>query len=189
MVGYQKYDDEKLSILLKEGDEMAYTEIYHRYNGPLYLFVYKRLRDREQAKDLIHDFFLILWSNHTSIAIQSSLAVYLFTSMRNRMLDLIAHHQVQARYISHFQEYLDVEINNTDHLVRRRDLQYLINREINTLPPKMKMVFRLSRESELSRKEIAQQLGLSEQTVKSHMHQALKILKSKLGTAFFLLFF
>lgn len=189
MLGYESYADEKLVVLLKAGDDLAYTEIYNRYKGPLYLFVYKRLRDREKSKDLVHDFFLRLWSNHAEIAIRSSLAVYLFTSVRNRMLDLIAHQQVQSRYIDSFQAYLNQENNDTDHLVRRKDLQHIIQQEIDALPQKMKLVFQLSRESELSRKEIAEQLGLSEQTVKSHMHQALRILKTRLGAMFFLLFF
>ncbi|WP_370630316.1 sigma factor-like helix-turn-helix DNA-binding protein [Pedobacter sp. D749] len=57
------------------------------------------------------------------------------------------------------------------------------------MPKKMREVFQLSRDSGKNRKEIARELGLSEETVKSHMHHALKILKARLGTMMVLIFF
>jgi RNA polymerase sigma factor (sigma-70 family) len=64
----------------------------------------------------------------------------------------------------------------------------LIEKEIEALSPKMRQVFEMSRNTTLSRKEIAAELNLSEETVKSHIHHALKTLKTKLGPLFTLLF-
>ncbi|MNE57830.1 RNA polymerase sigma factor [compost metagenome] len=80
-----------------------------------------------------------------------------------------------------FQNYLDTNQNATDYLIRHNDLSALIEKEIAALPRRMREVFELSRKTNLSRKEIANELNLSEQTVKSHMHHALRILKTKLG--------
>ncbi|MNX69237.1 RNA polymerase sigma factor [compost metagenome] len=91
------------------------------------------------------------------------------------------HKKVSQRYLESFQTYLDTEQNATDYLVRHNELSSLIEKEIAGLPHKMREVFELSRKTNLSRKEIAAELNLSEQTVKSHMHHALKILKAKLG--------
>jgi len=189
MADYSTYKDEKLVSLLQKGDRTAYTEIYNRYHGPLYIFVYNRIKDREEAKDIIHELFLRLWTEHLQLHVTASLSAYLYTATRNRILNTIAHKQVANRYIDSFLFYIDqVDHQSADHLARQNDLQTFIQQEIENLQPRMREVFELSRNTNLSRKEIAQKLGVSEQTVKSHMHNALKILKARLGDLFFLVF-
>jgi RNA polymerase sigma-70 factor (ECF subfamily) len=102
---------------------------------------------------------------------------------------LVTHKKVQSRYIDSFQAYLDeVGNNDTDHRIRHNEMLGFIEAEIANLQPRMRIVFELSRKTNLTRKEIAAKLGLSEETVKSHMHHALKILKTKLGPLFPMLF-
>ena len=103
-------------------------------------------------------------------------------------MDFVAHQQVASRYIDQFQEYIANAPRPADDLVMHRELLALIEREIAALPPKMRQVFELSRQTNLSRKEIAEELDISEQTVKSHMHHALKILKTRLGPLFIIVF-
>jgi RNA polymerase sigma-70 factor (family 1) len=181
--------DNELLSLLRDGDHNAFTEIYDRYNGLLYVFAYKRLRDREEAKDIIHELFLSLWTNHQNLTLTTGLPGYLYTAVRNRIINTITHQKIATRYIDSFQHYLDGnKNNNTDHLVRHKELAEFIEKEIEELPPKTRRVFELSRKTNLSRKEIATELQISEETVKSHMHSALKTLRVKLGSLFFLLF-
>ncbi len=77
----------------------------------------------------------------------------------------------------------------TDHQVRARELELLIQQEINALPPKMKAVFLLSRQAGYSHREIADEMGIAEQTVSKQITNALKVLKVKLGVISILLFF
>ncbi len=175
--------------MLSQGDSFAYTEIYERYKSLLYTFTLRRLGNKEEAKDLVAELFLTIWDRHNTLTLTSSLAAYLYTSARNRIYDLLAHKKIQGRYIDSFTSYMDEGVENTDHLIRHKELSILIDKEIAALPPKMREVFLLSRETQLSRKEIAIKLSLSEETVKSHMHHALKQLKSRLGSFFFLVFF
>lgn len=189
MAGYANHTDEALVPLLREGDRGAYTEVYNRYQGLLYIFAYNRLKDREEAKDIIHELFLKLWTDRTHLQIAGRLSVYLYTAVRNRIINSISHQQIAARYIDSFLSYIErVDHQSADHLARHNDLQAFIQREIENLQPRMREVFELSRNTSLTRKEIAEKLGVSEQTVKSHMHNALKILKARLGNLFFLLF-
>lgn len=176
------FSDAELAVLLAEGDALAYTEIYNRYSAVLCVFAYKRLGNREEARDLVHELFLCLWRKRTEINVTATLSTYLFTAVRNRMLDVISHKQVSSRYIDSFQRYCaNSENHSADHLVRHNQLLALIEREIAALPPKMRQVFEFSRKSSYNRKEIAAELGLSEQTVKSHLQHAVKILKLKLN--------
>jgi len=189
MTAYGSFSDTELTDLLKLGDHAAFTEIYDRYNGLLYVFAYKRLRSREEAKDLIHELFLTLWTNRENLFFTVSMPAYLYSSVRNRIINFITHQKIADRYIDSFQHYLDnTPSNTTDHLVRHNELNAFIEEEIAALTPRMRQVFELSRKTNLTRKEIAEQLGISEETVKSQMHSALKILKVKLGPLFYLLF-
>lgn len=186
---YSSYTDLELLKGLHNSDADAYTEIYDRYSGPLYLFVLKRLGDRDEAKDLLHDFFLKLWERRADLEISQNLTGYLYTSLRHAMLNQISKEKVKMRYIDSFLSYIDgIEPAGTDYLVRERELQALIDKEIANLQPRMREVFDLSRKENLSRKEIAAALGISEETVKNHMHKALRLLKARLGSSFIYIF-
>ncbi len=182
MLDYSKYEEEELVGLLKSGDRIAYTEIYERYRRPLYLFAFKRLGNREEVKDLIHEVFISLWINHESLNLRYTLTTYLHSSVRNKILDILAHNKVSSKYIASFNQYKESGQVFADYAIRHKELEAIIEKEIEALPCKMRQVFNLSRKSFYTRKQIAQELGLSEQTVKSHMHHAIKILKLKLGS-------
>ena len=186
MVAYSKLSDQDLSILLGKGDEAAFKEIYNRYKAVLYVHAYNRLRNSEEVHDMIHELFATLWNKKGTIEFKTSLSAYLYTSVRNRILDFFLHQKVESAYLSGFQSFINRSESTTDHLVRQKDLSNLIEAEISLLPPKMREVFELSRKKHLSHREIAEELGLSEKTVKKHVNNALKILRTKLGVVVYL---
>lgn len=183
---YSTLSDADLIILLKSDDAMAYTVIYNRYFDSLYLHACNKLKDKEEAQDVIHELFTHLWNKRKELLIKSNLSSYLYISVRNRILDLISHQQVESKYVNSLQNFINEGHCITDHLIREKQLANLIEKGISNLPTKMREVFELSRKEKLSHKEIAAQLNLSEQTVKKQINNALKILRIKLGTMLFL---
>ncbi|MEE1944679.1 RNA polymerase sigma-70 factor [Pedobacter sp. KR3-3] len=186
MVPYDSPSDSELIQLLKSDDGIAYTIIYNKYFDNLYIHAYQKLRNKEEAKDVVHELFAHLWNKRSTLVIDSSLNAYLYAAVRNRILDFITHQQVESKYISSLQSYIDQGHCITDHRVREKQLTKLIDNGISALPEKMKAVFELSRKQKLSHKEIATQLSLSEKTVKKQINNALKILRVKLGTMLFI---
>lgn len=186
MLDYGSLSDFELTDLLKEGDAAAYTVIYNRYFEELFIHAANRLNDKEEAQDVIHELFVTIWNKRQSLFIKSDLAAYLYTSVRNRILDVIAHRHVESKYIDSLQGFLDHGYCITDHLVRERQLAALIQKGISELPLKMREVFELSRNHSMSHKEIAVQLNISEQTVRKQVNNALKILRGKLGAMVFI---
>lgn len=189
VANYKLYTDQELVFLLKIGDSIAYTEIFNRYERLLYIHAYKRLQNREEARDIIQDIFIILWAKKNELNFNYSLRAYLYTSVRNRIFDLISHKKVASNYFLSLQTVVNIGDHITDHRVRLNQLNALIEKEISELPTKMREVFQLSRGEQLSHSEIADRLQISEQTVKKQVQNALKILKVKLGPLFSLLFF
>lgn len=188
LVNYSEYTDEQLIAMMRKDDRLAYSEIYHRYKRPLYLFGFKRLGDKEEVRDILQDIFTSFWVKRSTIMISATLNAYLHTAVRNKILDRIASKQVSARYVESFNIYHFLTTNTTDHLVRHKIMKEIIDKEVVALPPKMKQVFELSRKTNYNRREIAEELGISEETVKSRMYHALKILKDRLGFTIVLLF-
>jgi RNA polymerase sigma-70 factor (family 1) len=182
MARYGTYTDQELAFLLKGGDHAAYAEIYNRYIKQLYAFALKRLDNIPEVEDMLHELFLSFWDKREQFDENTLLAPYLYNAVRYRIINIFSRRKLSSQYLSSFNLYLESGsgIDETEHLIRYNELSAQIDKEIDALPRKMREVFQLSRKSGYSRKQIAEELGISEETVKSHMFHALKILKIKL---------
>ncbi|SEO95486.1 RNA polymerase sigma-70 factor, ECF subfamily [Mucilaginibacter gossypiicola] len=181
MTGYHNLTDNDLIVLLKEDDHLAYAQIYDRYKYILHAHAVNKLRDKEEAMDIIQEVFTYLWAKRQHIEFTGNLSGYLYGAVRNAVLNKITRGLVQEKYLNSMKSFSMHESVVTDHRVRENQLKAHIEREIAMLPPKMKEVFELSRKEYLSHKEIAWKLHISEQTVSKQITNALRILKVKLG--------
>lgn len=181
MSNYHTFSDDKLIVLLKASDDAAFNEIFHRYYNLLLSYTCRRLNDTEISKDLINDAFADIWEKRLTVNIPGELIAFLYTVMKNRIVNHYRHKNVKQKYANYFQRSPDQTYNGTDHLVRHNDLQRKIEKEIVDLPEKMRIVFELSRKKGLNRIEISEYLDMPENTVKTNLQRALAILKKRLG--------
>lgn len=181
MLSYNQFSDEKLADLLKKGDRVAYTVIFDRFYGLLFIHGCKLLNDEDEAKDVVQELFEILWMRRESISFEHNLSAYLYSAIRNRIINRISHFEVKHKYIRSLGEFMDRETYFADHRVREREMRKMIEREISALPSKMREIFELSRRDYLSYKQIAVKMQISEQTVRMHVKKALRILRPKLS--------
>lgn len=177
--------DEELFALLKQGDDRAFDAIYNRYHGILFIHAYRLLQDKEEARDVIQDLFVGLWTKASCIELKSSLSGYLYKSVRNRVLDIVAHKKVESGYVESLQQFMREGEIITDHYMREQELISLIEREVSLLPPRMREVFELSRMGNMSHKEIAAKLRISDKTVKKQINYAIRALRMKLTSFLF----
>jgi RNA polymerase sigma-70 factor (family 1) len=181
MSAYKNHTDQELITFLKQGDEAAYTEIYNRYAVPIFYQVNQMLRDRESSKDVVQELFITLWSKADSIREEANFAGYLYIAARNRVFKLIQKGKVRNDYVCAIAKYA-TEINTASlPLIDERELSRILAREIDLLPEKMKQVFDMSRKQNMSHMQIAQELGISDKTVKKQINKALNILRLKVG--------
>lgn len=183
---YKKLSDRELFVLLKETDQQAYTEIYERYHSLLYSYAYKRLKNQLEAQDVVQDVLITLWDKREDLTLKQSLASYLYAMVRNKSLDLFARKKVEDKYLLSLQHFMD-SAAPADYLIREKDMDAFINKEIDALPPRMREIFKLSRKERLTNKEIAALLEISPHTVDTQIKRALKVLRLKLGPAIWLL--
>jgi len=180
MPGYKDLRDGELVALLQAGEERAFTEIYERYAMMVYYRVNQLLRDPEAAKDVVQEIFMAVWDKPNNILENANLAGYLYVAGRNKVLKLIEKGKVRNDYIASIAKYASEISTATLDEIDERAVAAVIEQEIQNLPPKMREVFELSRNGNLSHKEIAERLNISDKTVKKQINNAIKILKPKL---------
>lgn len=173
------HNDIELLDLLKCGNVAAFDELYNRYWEVLFDIACKKLHDKDDAKDIVHDLFLQLWNNRTSLNVYKSFSGFLFISLKNKIIDK------QRLVISRLKKNSEIgktqsELHDTvTEQLYYNELNTFLNQQINLLPEKMREIYLLSREEGLSINQIADRLLLSPQTVKNQISNALKFLRKK----------
>lgn len=179
---YSKADhtDDQLIVQIQKGNKLAFKILFDKYGQRLFQFSLKYLRDRQDAEDLLNEVFLKVWENRKMLKTNTSFQSYLFTIAYNNIRQRFLKKSREEKYIQVFAEkYIH------DHDMEESQLDYSlfikkINQVIELLPPRRKEIFNLSYRNELKNKEIAQQLGLSEQFVKNQLSLARKFLMKKI---------
>lgn len=188
MTTYTSYTDQELTALLKGGDSAAFTEIYYRYDKPLFLYAYHKLGNKEEARDIVHDVFAWMLSNKDAMELKTTLSGYLYKSTLNKIFNIFKHKQIVQKYVDEGAYYIDVDSEETDYLIREKDIAAMIAYAIAEMPEKMRQIYELKHREYLSTKEIAERLDVTESTVKTQLQRAMKHLKLKLGIMVYLLF-
>lgn len=173
---------------LSKGSHSAFESIYRDYYGILYLHALRKTGDRDVAKDIIHDLFAYLWQHRDRLHIHTKLSSYLYTGVKNRVLDWVAKGQSESRYLSSLGEYLTSSKDAADERLQEKMIEDQIEETLKSLPPRVREIFELSRKQYLTHKEIAHRLQLSEHTVRSYIKEALRTLRYRLGALLWVLF-
>lgn len=192
MAAKSNLTDLQLIGLLKKNDEDAFAEIYRRYADSLAGFASSKLFDLEDARDIIHDVFVKLWQERGKLQVERDLKAYLFKLTRYRIVDKIRKNITREEYAAMVQALADRYEPGIEQQIAARELQQSIQKSLAELSPRVKEIYLLSREENLSIPEIADKLQLSEQTVKNQLSAALKHLRSSLAvvsTAAFICWF
>ncbi len=142
-------------------------------------FARQFLFDSEMAEETVQEIFVKIWEKREQLNIETSVKHYLFRSVRNHCLNLLQHEKIKKQYASKILEANHAEIDPEQYFIEV-DLLKRIERSIDSLPPKRKEIFRLSREQGMKYKEIADTLNISIKTVEAQMGLALKHLRDEL---------
>jgi RNA polymerase sigma-70 factor (family 1) len=163
---------------IKKGNRLAFNALYLRYWEGLYRFGHGILGDEDQAKDILQDIFFALWRNREALEIRS-VSAYLYTAVRHEVTRALRNGQLTASH----EEYLAAlpSPHTSEAHLHLADLEDQVKETLEKLPRKSREVFYLSRFHDLSNKEIAQKLSLSQRTVEWHISSALQCLRESMS--------
>ena len=179
----KSYRDADAIASLKAGDPAAFTAIYEHYSERLTGFASSKLFNLNDTRDIIHDIFVKLWEDRVNLRIERNLEAYLFAMVRHRVIDKIRKNISHERYAAMLSALEVSQHPDVEQKIALDELDKKFRKSIDELSPRVKEIFLLSRNEELSIQEIALKLYLSEQTVKNQITYALKHLRNALTTS------
>lgn len=168
-------EDLKYLQQLHADSEEAFDLIYHRYHKRLYSFAFKYLKSRELAEDAVQDTFIKLWMSRDKIT--SNVKGFLFTSARNHVLNMIRNNKRKVLKHIQFEQQKAKPANKTDDVILFSEYQQILADGLEKLPDGKKEIFKMKTVQGLSNHEIATELDITVNTVKSQYYQASKLIR------------
>lgn len=170
---YPPHSDEELVQLLQNNNEQAFNQIYQRYWRKLYAMAYHRLRSKQASEDVVQEVLAGVWQRRNTTAIQN-LEAYLATATRFAVFRQLSREATLSSTDTTHNE--PVTQGTPDERLLLQQLQ----KEINRLPEKCRLVFQYSRDLGMTNREIADELDISQKAVEKHITKAIKSLRDHL---------
>jgi len=163
-------------------DQLAFEQIFDSTYTSLCGISFRMTKSLESSEEIVDDVFCSFWKNRKAINITTSFTLYLIASVRNRSLDYLRKlKKEKASAIEDASGITSGEIIATEAMAYE-ELKNHITAAIQSLPRQCRLIFLMSREQDLTYKEISVQLGLSIKTVDTQMGRALKHIRRQLKT-------
>ena len=165
------------------GDETAFRLVYGLYNGKIYKLAYRFLKDQQLSAEIVQETFITFWLNRDKLDPNVDLWPYLYVITKRLSINSLKQIYKSTDNLKLLIQRTIAEHNYTEEYIAADDLKIFTQKIIDLLPRQQQLVFKLSRNDGLSYKEIADKLHISQHTVRNHMIQALKTLKTHLKSA------
>lgn len=177
---YRSLTDAELTGLLVHGNHSAFTEIYNRYWKRLFVVAANKIKDLEEAEEIVQHIFVSLWNRRENLKITSSLAAYLSVSVKYRVIKALDKQYHQKKYTESL-GMRGLTDDSTQEWLDFLELKERLEKLVSALPEKCRLVYRMSREQGFPQKRIAEELEISEKTVEAHLGKAIKALRTGLN--------
>lgn len=178
----QNEGSEKQQELLKRiarDDHEAFKTVFQEYYPQLCRFAQRFVKSDDIVRELVQNVFEKLWQGRYERKIHTSLKAYLYKGVRNQALDYLKHQDVVRRWTEESQS-IEFTQKWVDEEFHQEELLRTVERAIESLPDRRRLIFTLHWSEGLTYREIADVLGISIKTVEAQMGRALKTIRSLL---------
>lgn len=173
-------NDQQLAARLRDSDHNAFEELYAAYHQSMFSTAFKYLKSTTAAEDAVHEAFVKVWLHRGQLDPSLGVRNFLFKCLKFHVLNVIRDHKSSLSKQYELIYNASSEHRDTESTVIFNDYRKVVDHAINNLSAQKKKIFRLRSYEGLSNEEVAQQLGLSINTVKFQYAQASKALKHAL---------
>lgn len=170
---------ENIIRLIQKGDRKAFREIFDHFFNPLSSFGYKYVPDQFAVEDMVQEVFISFWEKRQDFHHINALKSFLYTSLRNKCLNYIKHLAVERKHEASLVYELESDQHFTNHVIEEEVFNQLLA-EIKLLPDAAQEIMVLAMNG-MKNQEIADELGISINTVKTQKKIAYSKIKDKMG--------
>jgi RNA polymerase sigma-70 factor (ECF subfamily) len=172
------YTENELLRLVAEGDKNAFTQIYNNYRNKIYSIAFELTESTTVAEEIVQDVFLKIWVKRGSLHEIEHFRAYLFTITRNYVFTALK--RIARKETIEVSAIQDAPLydNDTEDRVLNKEYTRILQAAIDRLPEQQKQVYNLIKKEGLKREEAAAALHLSPETVKTHLAQAMRSIRT-----------
>lgn len=175
------FNENQLLRRTAAGDEQAFRSLFEQYADAIYGVAFCYTKSATAAEELVQDIFVKVWQKREALPALDRFDNYLFIISRNHILNYFRTQKrrrlFHIRVLQHFRE---TETRNPETDLLFKESQWLIDRAVRELPVQQQRVYELRRERGMSLDEVARQMGISRNTARNHLNQALKNMRKYL---------
>jgi RNA polymerase sigma factor (sigma-70 family) len=175
-------NDDLLLQNLKSRDTKSYETMFNRFEKFLLFEAYRLLGNMDEAKDVVQDFFIDFFEKERYNTIRSNLKGYLYMSIRYNCMLILKRQKSKDKSLKEYcsiQEEPMVYLEN-EEVTAFEALDTRVSEIMKFMPAQAGRAFQLYVIDGMKRKEVANIMGLSDNTVKTHLATAIKTLRKKL---------
>jgi RNA polymerase sigma-70 factor (ECF subfamily) len=155
----------------------VFNTIFREHEYKLHTLSLRLTKSDQYAKDIIQEVFLKLWEHRHRLHEIDNVEAWLYRVTENKVMDFLRKASADNRLKKAIWHNLQDIISDTEVQVEAKECSAIIQKAIDQLPPKRKMIYRLNREKGLNYQEIADVLQISRHTVKNQLHESLKFIR------------
>ena len=163
-----------------DGNENAFSQLYTLHYENLCKYIYGHTKNLQKSEDIVQSTMLIAWEKRETLNPEKSVKSYLYKIAFHQFINIYRNEEKHSEFLIAYKDtalsYFPSEKKET-----LSEKENIIFNAIETLPPKCKEVFLLSKQQSFKYKEIAEELDISIKTVEIHMSKALRKLKEALS--------
>ncbi|MBV7532557.1 RNA polymerase sigma factor [Chitinophaga sp. sic0106] len=167
-------NNNSLLLRIAAGDESAFREFFHEYSNNIYTVAFMLTKSAEMAEDMVQEIFLKLWLNRVALADVHNIRSYIFIHARNHIFNELRKKADKQEFTDELLDYFSEVRDTPENALLQKESRQLLHKAIQHLPMQQQLVYKLSRDENLTQEEIAARLGISKHTVRNHMAQALQ---------------
>lgn len=170
-----------LKMQFRNGNNnLTLKEIYSAYFDELFLYARSITNSSDLAKDAVSDVFMNLLNANTDLNYVRDIKSYLYKSVKNSAIKILSAHPVRLEYLQHDKEFQIAEELSPHQLMLGKELEEFVTAAIKELPPHAQLVFEMVGMKQMKYEEVAEELGISVNTVRNHLVSATKVLRQKM---------
>lgn len=163
---------------IAKGDQDAFSQFFHAFKNRIYSFSYSFTRSAEVAEEITQDVFIKVWTNRESLTTIENVDAWLGTITRNLCFNYLKKRALEKKIASTLLKTQTHTEQNVEQYLSYKERVSQVAEALDQLSPQQRLIFRLNRDKGLKNEEIAHQLNISPNTVKTHMVSALRKIRS-----------
>lgn len=177
MIAASLNNEKELLLLVAEGDEKAFRQLFNHYWDKIYSVAFTLTKSSVLSEEIVLDVFLKLWLKRERLASVEKLDAYLFTIAKNHIYNELRKKIAEQPFVECLEQHFVECFAVPDKIMQLKETKLLIDKAVGQLPQQQRTVYEMSRIEGLDYATIAKKLGISRSTVKNHMTKALQFFR------------